>query len=254
MANPARAASRTAWIFLLGLVIGVGGETFLFMRAQCSRAEALLFEDFRVLGFLASELSEPKAQVLEEKARALPGVAQARYLSRDAALDELGARDPEMVRSVALLGDNPLQPVLELRPSPEIAGRWTVFLDGVSRLPGLVEARYREAELGAVLQAQFYRRFLDLASSLAAFVWCLGGAAGLWGIVGRKEPERGLEGLGPRLVAAACGAALGLGLVYAALQPLKSSSRWWAWPPAASHAALVLAGALAALWSDWAES
>src|SRR5258708_2729088 len=111
--------TKALGIFLLGLIFGIAGEAIVFMRNQCHQLEGLLLEDFRVVAFLNSDVPDSKGKVVEERIRALPGVAEAKFVSRDEALKSLQAQDPELGKSVAVLGENPLNPFVEIRPVPE---------------------------------------------------------------------------------------------------------------------------------------
>lgn len=230
---------------LVGLVAGLGGETLLFLQRQCRVVEESLRDDFRVLLFMRADLGEGKQKVLEEQLRALPDVDDVRAVSRQEQLSALKKEDPELVESVALIGDNPLMPAFEVRFNESGVSRVSQWIMKASALADFADVRYKPAQIQAILQAQFYARFLDLA--LAALV-CLGAAlalAGIWS-AGRSGALLRREGaLAAGLTAAGCVA--GAGLVCAMVLPLRALAPWWGWPPVAGQAAL-LAGASAAGW------
>lgn len=240
---------------LAGLLCGVVGETLLFLEAQARRVETVLADDFRIVLFLSSEPAEAKRKALEERLRALPGTRDVRYVSRDEALESLRRQDPEITRSVALLGENPLQSAFEARLEPESISRASQWADGAGRLDGLADIRFKPLEVQAVVQCQFFVRFLRLAVSLSAFFWLAGAAAGLWAALRLREARGVVEGLPPRLALAAIGAAGGMSLVFVAALPLKTAPAGWASPTASAQAALFVAGVLGALLAwDWSGS
>lgn len=244
---------KTLWIFFLGSLCGVAGETLLFMRQQCRHVESSLSEDFRVLAFLNSDLSASKGQILEEEVRALPGVVDVRHLSRDSALTFLKERDPEMIKSVSVLGENPLNSVLEIQLTSEMLPQLSQWIDAASKLPELSDLRFKPLQVQAILQVQFYRHFLDLAMSLVAVPWFLGAVLGLWyGFNGFTAPQVSRVLL-PQLAAAAAGTLAGMGAVYAAAVPMNSAPLWL-WPSVGSQAALLLAGLAAGLWIEQSSS
>ncbi|MBI4423196.1 MAG: hypothetical protein HY554_05695, partial [Elusimicrobia bacterium] len=237
---------------LAGLLCGTIGEALLFLEAQVRRVEAVLAEDFRVVAFLGEELPEAKWKVVEEKLRALPGTSAIAFISRDSALESLRLQDPELAGSVALLGENPLQSSFEIALAPEAVSRAPAWAESASQIAGLGDIRFKPMQVRAVVQCQFYDRFLRLAISLAAFFWLAAAAAALWAAVTFREAQGALEALPPRLGMASVGTACGMGLVLIAALPLRSAPAAWAAPGAAAHACLFLAGALGALFAwDW---
>jgi len=102
----------------VGLLGGLGGETLLFLQRQSARIEQVMEDDFRLVLFLKKEPQDGKQKVLEDRLRALPDVADARYVSRQEAMAELRRQDPELVESVGLPFAIPLAQVertLDLR-------------------------------------------------------------------------------------------------------------------------------------------
>jgi len=239
------------WVFFLGLLCGVVGETLLFLRLQCRQVEAALSEDFRVLAFLNSDLGTTKAQVLEEKVRAMPGVAEVKYLSRDAVLSFLKERDPRLVQAVSILGENPLGSVLEIRLEPDALPQLAQWTLAASKLPELSDLRFKQAQAQAILQIRFYRHFLDLAISLAALPWFLGAVLGLGCALFHQELPHALRSLPWRLAAACAGTLAGMGMVYAAATPMRSAPLWL-WPSLSSQLVLFIAGSWGGgLWVGW---
>jgi len=235
---------------LLAFSFGLAGETLLFLRHQCARVEASLLADFRVLAFV-SEKAEGREKVVEEKIRALDGVRDVRFISREAELAELKERDPDVAQSVALLGENPLPPAFEIRLFPEAAARLPAWLDSLYKLEGLSDVRFKPMEIQAILQTGFYRRFIELAMSAAALVWFAGCAAGLWFSTRKAGAASLWREVKPRMEYGLVFACIGAGMIYLAALPFKAQAGLWAWPSLPVQAALVLAGAVGAgLWSE----
>ena len=152
--------SRLALSILVGLIAGLGGETLLFLQRQCRLVEESMREDFRVLLFLKDDLDEGRQKVLEERLRALPDVDDVRAVSRQEQLAALKREDPELVESVALLGDNPLTPAFEVSLGEAGVSRVAQWLSQAQPLADWADARYKPAQVQAILQAQFYRQAL----------------------------------------------------------------------------------------------
>src|SRR5688500_11566133 len=87
----------------------------LFLERQCAKVESVLKEDFRVVLFLKEDPAPGREKVLAEQLLGLPGVQDARFISRQEALAELRRDEPELVESALLLSDNPLLPAFEVK-------------------------------------------------------------------------------------------------------------------------------------------
>ena len=240
---------------VLGLIFGAAGETLLFLDRQCRQVESLLTRDFRIVAFLSAELPESKLKVLEESIRVIPGLEDLRFVSREAAMSQLESQDKDLSRSVALLGENPLNSAFEIRLADDGLSKTSTFIWELGKLQGLGDIRFKPMEVNAIVQLQFYSRFLRVSMSLAAFLWVLCAAAMLWMGVMVKEARHAFDGVGLRLFLAACGALGGMGLVFLAALPLKGFSAMWVWPAVPEHALLALCGALGGLlpW-EWSAS
>jgi cell division protein FtsX len=230
-------ALRRSLIFALAVMAGMAGESLLLVRAQVFRFERLLRDDFRVLVFLKNDLPESQAKILEEKILALPGVGEARFVSRDAALAALRREDPELVDSVTWMGDNPLRPAFEVRPAPVALGRFEGWLASVRGVADWADVRYRTGQVRAILQAQLYGHFLNLILSFLLCLACAALAAALW-----WDRRPGVF----RSLPAAVGAAAGLALALAAAWPARQYLPWWEMPAAGSQIVVWAAATLAA--------
>ncbi len=226
---------------LVGVAVGVSGESLLFLQRQAHLAEAGLRDDFRVLLYLKADLDESKQKVVAEQLRALPEVDDVRAVSRQEQLSALRRDDPELVESVLLVGDNPLMPAFEVRLAQEglaHVGDWLAKAQGVA---DFADARYKPAQIQAILQAQFYARFIDVA--LSALV-CAAAAlllAGLWA-ARRARAALSREQALPAALAGACALAAA-GSVALLVLPMKALSPWWGLPGPAAQALLAVAAA-----------
>lgn len=231
--------SKLLLAFLLGLIAGLGGETLLFLQSQTARVAYSLRDDFRVLLFLKGDLDDGRQKVLEEKLRALPDVEDARYVSRREALAALRREDPELVDSIALLGDSPLNPAYEVRLAGSAIGRLPQWLAEAGAVWDWADARYKGAQARAMLQAEFYGHVIDLALSAIVCLTALLALTALWSGRGQGLPP--LEAL----LAGAGGAAAGAALTALMVLPMRVLTPWWSWPSGARQAALLAASGIA---------
>lgn len=242
---------RFLGLFLFGLVAGLLGEGALLMRAHCLRAEFLLLEDFRLLAFLSGEAGEGRRKLAEERLQALPATDKVRYVSPQESLAEIEADHPDIGRSVALLGDNPLPGVLEVQIRPDRFSGLDGWLKAAGAVPDVTDILYKPLQVQAITQVQFYSRYLSLLLSLAACLWALGLAWALWSagprLSGTRTPSlaQALGSSGEAAArAAACGggAFLGAGLSLLLAAPAAAGGLR-AWPSPWLQAVLVLGAA-----------
>lgn len=242
-------SSRLLAVFGAGLILGLGGETLLFLKKHCSGVENFLREDFRVLAFLRSDLEAGRLKVLEEKLRALDGVDEVQFVSRDEAMWRLRQEAPELVEAVTWLGESPLPPAFEIILSPESLGRLPQWLEAASSLSEWVELRYKGAQVRAILQFRFYGRFIALilgAAFSVAMILCLPILLREGGL-DAFQWRRDLAAAGT----AAAGAGLGMAAACLAAYPLHGYLAWWSLPgPCEQGLLLAASGALGwVLWS-----
>lgn len=229
------AKARLASLLALVAAAGLAGETLLLAERHCSKLEASLRDDFRVVLFLRGSLEESRAKVLEEKLRAAPEVADVRFVSADDALAALKRDDPELVESVALVGGNPLPSAFEVRPAPESFTHLGAWLDGAQRLAEWSDVRYKPGQVQAILRLRFYSRLLRMTLST---LLCL--VAGIALIVLATGAKSG-HGARKTVLWAAAGGAAGLLCAIAIASPLRREERMWAWPAPLAQAALLAA-------------
>lgn len=233
--------SRAAWMFAFAASAALAVQTLLLVERQCRRLEGALREDFRVVLFLRAESAEGKdaparLKVLEEKLRAQPEVAQARYVSADEALATLKREDPELVDGVALVGDNPLPGSFEVTPTADSLPRLVSWIDSVQSLADWSDVRWKSAQLQAILRARLYGYWMRLVLSS---LFCAAAALALWALAASlRVPGRRGE---TRLCAAgALGGAAGLAVAVLAAWPLHRDVLLWAWPPLWTQAAVIV--------------
>lgn len=234
--------SLAARAFAVGLLLGLGGEALLFLRGQGQAAEEALREDFRVVFFLKEDMPEGRLKVLEEQVRALPEVEEARAVTSREALAALRREEPELVESILLLKDNPLNPAVEVRLSPSALGGLLHWVEEAKALTDWADIRYKGSQVQAALQAQFYAHFIDLTARACACVLAALFLAWLWA---RREGTAAWKTPAAAAALSVLGAAAGAACVLAAALPMRELSPWWAWPQAAAQASLLLSAAAA---------
>ena len=236
--------------FLLGLAGGLGGESLLLLRAQCRQIENSLRADFVVLLVPAQDVPAASQKQVEDKITALPDVESVRYVSKEEALDRLRRKDPQLVDSVAWLGENPLPSSFEVRLAPQGFGRISDWISSASSISDWSDVRYKSGEVKAILQAQFYGYWIDMIFGFSAAFVVLMAFCVLW--ISPHHLEKRLHTVAPAFLAAAgcvCGAALAL----TTASPLRLIASWWSWPSWISQMGLILILALAG-WSLCAET
>jgi hypothetical protein len=229
------ANARAAWVFAFAAAAALAGQTLLFVEGQCRRLEAALRDDFRVVFFLRGALEESKRVVLEEKLRASPDVAEARYVSPEESLATLKRSDAELVDSVAFVGDNPLPGAFEIRPNSDALPRLATWIDSAEGLADWSDVRWKTAQLQAILRARLYAHWLRVTLSA---LFCSAAALALWALFGSLSPAAREA----RLVwAGAFGGAAGLAVSALVAWPLHRDGLLWAWPAAWTQVATIAA-------------
>ncbi|MFA6030665.1 MAG: permease-like cell division protein FtsX [Elusimicrobiota bacterium] len=234
------APRRSRTLLLLGLTLGALSEGLLLLRAEAGAAEARLHEDFRIVVFFREGLDAARRTVVEEKLRALAGVAELRSVPPAASLRTYAAEDPELAQAVAFLGENPLPDAAELRLSDEGLRRLPELVSAAQAMPETGEAVFKPLQAQALLRLQFHRRLLTLLLALLAGLWALAAARRLWPVALGRAPLPGSGSAAP----VAAGAAVGMALVLLAAWPARGAGGLEGWPGALMQAALL--GACAA--------
>jgi cell division protein FtsX len=234
------AKARAAWVFAFAASAALAAQTLLLAERQCRRLETALGDDFRVVLFLRGPLDDGRRAVLEEKLRALPESAAVRYVPPDEGLAAVRRSDPELVDSVALVGDNPLPGAFELSPAPEALPRLALWIESLQGLSDWSDVRWKPAQLEAILRARLYGHWLRLALST---LLCAAAALALWALVASLH-ARSREHGAALPVAGAVGGAAGLGFSALASWPLRRDALLWAEPPSWTQVAVVAACAM----------
>jgi hypothetical protein len=230
------AKARASWVFAFAASAALAGQTLLLAEGLCRGLETALREDFRVVLFLRGPMEDSKRLVLEEKVRALPEAAAVRYVSPEEGLAALKREDPELVDSVALVGENPLPGAFEVAPAPEALSRMAAWIESAEGLADWSDVRWKPAQLRAILRARLYGRWLRLILST---LFCAAAALALWALFGSLRDGRAHD---RRLAwAGALGGAAGLALAALVAWPLRRDDLLWAWPAPWTQAAVVAA-------------
>lgn len=236
---------RALLAFAFGLIGGLGGQALLFLEKQCLKIEGALISDFRILLFLGAELDAGRLKVIEEGLWAIPDVAEVRVVSKQEALSALRLREPELVESIALVSDNPLKPAYEVRLARRSLSRVPQWIAQAQGVAPWADVRYKPAQVEAILQAQFYGYFIQLALSAMACVTALMVLGGLWpsGKAGGKAwtgPGGRWEAIAAAGLAAGVGGMAGAAVTSLMVLPMRLLTPWWAWPSAAKLAVLLV--------------
>ncbi|TBR25038.1 hypothetical protein EPO15_02920 [bacterium] len=228
-------------VLAAGALAGLLGEALLLLAVQARTLEAGLRSDFRIVAALEPGLDAERRGVVEERLLALPGTEAMDYVSPEAAVERLSAVDPAFSQSVALIGENPVPGSFEATLAPEAVAQAAEWVKSAQTLPEVAEASYSAPAARAIVELQFYGRWLALLLSLAAAGAASSAAGALWrawraglapGALGRSAAVGGL-----------CAAGFVLGAAVAAFSGRPSAGWAPGWPPAALQAA-----AAAAAW------
>lgn len=216
---------RLGAAFALGTMVGLMGASLLFLERQCRAIEASLLEEFRVLAFLKPDVEERRRKIVEEKLAGLPDVASVRFVSPAQSLDSLKEADPDLAEAVVLVGDNPLPGAFEIRLGPEAVSRVSQWVLEAYSLPELADIRYQPMLVQALLQVQFYSRFLALVRGAALSLGVILVLVGTWSLgAGRAEGAPSGGGGAPWAVTAvglALGVFSGMGISYMLISPVR---------------------------------
>ncbi len=229
------ANGRAAWVFALAAAAALAAHALILAERQCARLESALGDDFRVVLFLRAGIDDARRAVIQEKLRAMPEVADARYVSPDEGLAAARRDDPDLIDSIALVGGNPLPGAFEIRPAASALPRLADWLDSLSS-NDWSDVRWKPAELQAILRARLYGHWLRLVLSSLACAWallCLGALSS----AGRVKPHERARAA----AAGSVGGAAGLGFAALACAPLARDGLLWSPPPAWALAAIVAA-------------
>ncbi len=219
------AKSRAVWIFAVAALAALTVQSLLIVEGQCRRLESALSDDFRVVFFLHGPIEDAKRLVIEEKIRADPEAAEVRYVSPEEALASLKREDPDLVDSIAFVGNNPLPGAFEIRPSAKVLTRLAAWIGSLQAVGSWSDVRWKPAQLQAILRARLYAHWLRLILST---IICGAAALTLWvlwiSLYGHGRDRR-------LVWAGALGGIAGLAIAALFAWPLRRDLLLWAWPP-----------------------
>lgn len=234
-------------VFLLSMCFCLLAGVLLFMQKQSAGIYRMLKDDFRIILVIDEKASVTSVKEAGDKLRAMPGVSGVDFVSRDAGLAFLRQRDPGLVRSVSIIGENPLPELFEVRLDDAAlgdAGAWleSNVLNG--KLPVVAGASYKPEQIYGIMQASFYNRLLTLSLSLAFVLFVLYAFFAEWRALADALAKPRPLAIG-WVLSGMTGALAALGVCWVLVAPVSYlSPLWWSYPPVAALAGLVLCGGL----------
>lgn len=232
-------------VFLAATVAGLLCEALLILAAQARTLEASVREDFRIVAELEAGVDPDRRGVAEERLLALPGTEAVDFISPKRAVERLAESDPAFTQAVALIGENPVPGFFEVRLAAESVVQAAEWVKTAEAIPELAEIIFSAPAARAIVELQFYARWVRLILSAAA---CLAGgaaAAGLWGAW-----RAGVLGVGARRCAGtamATAAGWSFGAIVAAMAAWPAGAWAPVWPAPAEQAGAFFLTVLCAL-------
>ncbi|MFA5162408.1 MAG: permease-like cell division protein FtsX [Elusimicrobiales bacterium] len=234
--------------FLISLCLALPLCAAAFMEKQSAQLESLLRDDFRLFLIVDDKAPLSAMNGLEDAVRALPYVAEARFVSKKQALEELKLGDADLIKSITVAAENPMPEYFSVKvadPALENIGGWLDANVLQGKMPAIAGVSYKPEQVYAILHASFYRRFLRLVFCAAAFVLAMAALAVEIAAVrgaGFSLPSVQVWGW---LLSGAGGAAAGALLCWLLVSPVKHlSPMWWSLPLAQWRFAAPALGAL----------
>lgn len=241
---------RFSAAFLLGILLGLGGETLLLSAHASWRLERALSKDFHALFFIPSNASEPEISALDQKLTALPGVLSVHFVSKEESLSFLKSEDPRLMEELSLFSQNPMDPAFAVSLRRSALSSFPDWLEKARAAAHWSDIGYQDEEIKSILRLTLYARFFMV--SLMSLL-CVAAVIGVLGVfipmVARLKRDRGriaeILSLNARTWAIA-----GLGVIFGAAFsaffafPLAKISPWWSWPSLASQGLLLISAAL----------
>jgi hypothetical protein len=230
-----------------------------FMERQSAQIESLLKDDFKIFLVVDEKFPLTKINELESSLRALPNIADVTFVNHTQALEELKATDPDLVKSVVPVTDNPMPEYFSLQLNDvalEDIGSWLDSNVLKGKMPAIAGTFYKPEQVYAILQATFYRRFLQLVFSMGALILAFMAFMVEISAVSNTGFLPSVRQSWNWILAGAAGALVACGLCWAFVYPVKHlSPLWWSFPSLGRQAAVIFLGALCG-WtlSRWKES
>ena len=254
-----RAGKGYRAVFMLSMCMGLLFSAIAFMERQSAQIEALLKDDFKLFLVVDEKFPLMEMKNLENKLRSLPNVADIVFVNRAQALDELKATDPELVKSVVPVTENPMPEYFSIKLNDaalEDIGSW---LDGnvlKGKMPAIAGVSYKPDQVYAILQATFYRRFLQLVFSMGVLILAFMAFMVEISAVSHTGFLPSVRQGWSWILSGAAGSLVAFGLCWLFVYPVKHlSPLWWSFPGLGWQASVLGMGALCG-WalSRWKES
>jgi hypothetical protein len=242
---------RFSAAFLLGILLGLGGEALLLSQRASSRASTTLKKDFHVLFFIHANTEQKSIEDLKEKLAAISGSASVHFVSQKESLSFLKTQDPGLLRVLSFFPNNPMDPAFEVSLNSAGLRSFPTWINAAQATADWTDTRYPEGEIKSILRFELYARFLGVA--LAALL-CVAAVIGVLGVfiplIALSKHKKGrissLLELSAKTWAMTClGAAFGAAFSGFFALPLAHASPWWAWPSVISQCLLLISAALA---------
>jgi len=246
-------------VFLFSACVGLLFSTLAFMVRQSGQVEGLLKDDFRLFLIVDERFPAVSLGAVEARLRALPHVSDVRFVSKSEALDQLRAADPELVKTVVSVTENPMPAYFALRlgdAALEDIGAWLDSNVLKGKMPSIAGVSYKPEQIYAVMQAAFYRRFLQLAFSLAVLLLACTAASVEFSAVSRTRFLPSLRQARNWMLSGMAGTAFSAGLCWLFVYPVKHlSPLWWSFPALGWQVSVLVCGAVCG-WTlfRWKES
>ncbi|MCX5783494.1 MAG: hypothetical protein NTW04_03525 [Elusimicrobia bacterium] len=233
-------------VFLISFCVSLLAMAVVFMKDQAESIHKILSGDFRVLVIMEGNVS-PQDQA-ENILRVTDGVAATASVSKADSLELVKSRDPELAKSISVVGENPMPEFFEIRVKDSVLydiGAWLQnnILNG--KVPGAAGVFYKPEQVYALQQLSFYRLFLYMV--LGLFFVGFATFALYCEVLGARKISFAVafpQGIG-KMVSGFAGAAAALGIFWLLIYPIKYLSPiWWSAPLIKWEAAIILEGAL----------
>lgn len=242
---------RFSAAFLLGILLGLGGEAALLSEQASLRFAQILQNDFHVLFFIPSNSSPKQIDDLKKKLIAIPGTQTVSFISQDESLLFLKKEDPSILNALSLLTGNPIDPAFEVSLDPTGLRSFPTWLSSAKTDSSWSDVRYRPSEIQSILRLDLYSRFLKVLLSALLCVTALIGVLGIFmpliTLSKRTSPQiftllsLNTKTWGVSLL----GVLFGAGFSGFFAFPLAAAISWWSWPSLIPQCLLFISAALA---------
>lgn len=249
---------RFSAAFLLGIILGLGGETLLLSKTASRRFADNLSKDFRVLFFMPENSSPQTLLSAQKSVGAITGTQSSVLISPAKALSILKQADPELAQNLSFLPTNPIEPIIEATLNKKGLLSFQSWMAQAAAQQKWTEIRYQPEELRSILRLGLYLRFLTVA--LTALL-CLSSLLLVLGVIfplmvfSKRSPRKMIELLSlSAKTFGICLVGVCLGGIFSAAfaWPLGRAVEWWMWPSLVAQAIFIipaaLSGAILCVW------